>query len=98
MAKPQMAKLKPELPPAEAIRALVDAEGRLALRVTPGARGQTLEIAGGHLLAKVREAPENGKASAAALALVAQALGIAPSRVHMLRGAASRDKLLRIAG
>jgi len=29
--------------------------------------------------------------------LVAQALGLAPSQVELLRGATSRDKLLRVA-
>ncbi|MEJ5977078.1 DUF167 domain-containing protein [Novosphingobium sp. PS1R-30] len=91
-----MARAKPEAPTAEAIRALVDGEGRLALRVTPGARIEMLEIAEGRLLAKVRAKPEDGKATAAVLALVAQALGIAPSRVTLLRGATSRGKLLRV--
>jgi len=91
-----MAKPTPDLPPAEAIRALIDGEGRLALRVTPGARGEGLEITAGKLLAKVRAKPEDGKATAAVIGLVAQALGTAPSRVTLLRGATSREKLLRI--
>ena len=45
MAKPRLA-----LPPAEAIRALIDGEGRLAVRVTPGARVEMLEIAEGKLV------------------------------------------------
>ncbi|MCW1429297.1 DUF167 domain-containing protein [Novosphingobium sp. JCM 18896] len=92
-----MARPKADAPAAEAIRALVDAEGRLALRVTPGARTEALEIAEGRLLAKVRAKPEDGKATAALLALVASALDIAPSRVTLLRGATSREKLLRVA-
>ena len=91
-----MAKPKADLPAAEAIRALIDAEGRLPLRVTPGARSQSLEIAEGRLLAKVRTKPEDGKATAAALELIAEALGVAPSRVALLRGATSREKLVRI--
>ena len=85
-----------ELPPADAIRALVDGKGRLAVRVTPGARVEALEIAGSRLLAKVRAKPEDGKANAAVLTLVAQALGLAPSRLALLRGATSREKLLQI--
>lgn len=91
-----MARPKTDTPPAEVIRALVDGEGRLALRVTPGARVEGLEIVEGRLLAKVRARPEDGKATAAVLALVAAALGVAPSRVTLLRGATSREKLLRI--
>jgi uncharacterized protein YggU (UPF0235/DUF167 family) len=89
-----MARPRPELPPAEAIRALADGEGRLAVRVTPGARSEALEIVDGRLLAKVRAKPEDGRANAAVVALVADALEIAPSRLQMLRGATSREKLI----
>lgn len=91
-----MARARPELPSADAIRALADAEGRLAVRVTPGARSEGLELAGGRLLAKVRAKPEDGKATTAVLELVAEALGIAPSHVRLLRGATSREKLILI--
>ena len=91
-----MARPKPEAPPAEAIRALADGEGRLALRVTPGARCEGIVIEDGRLLVKVRTKPEDGKATAAVLALVAAALGVAAGRVELLRGAAAREKLIRI--
>ena len=91
-----MARPKPDLPPADAIRALADGEGRLALRVTPGARVEGLEIARDRLLAKVRAKAEDGKANVAVEALLAAALGVAPSRLTLLRGATSRDKLFAI--
>ena len=91
-----MAKPKPELPPADAVRALADGEGRLALRVTPGARVETLEIIGGRLLVKVRAKPEDGKANDAVLGLLARALGLGTSRLRLLRGATSREKLVAI--
>lgn len=93
-----MARPKAELPAAAAIRALADGEGRLAVRVTPGARSEGLEIVDGRLLAKVRAKPDDGKATGAVLGLVAQALCIAPSRLQLLRGATSRDKLILIEG
>ena len=92
-----MAKPKPDLPAAGAIRALADGEGRLALRVTPGARTEGIEIAGNRVLVKVRARPHDGAANAAVLALLAQALGVAASRLQMLRGATARDKLVRIS-
>jgi uncharacterized protein YggU (UPF0235/DUF167 family) len=92
-----VAKPKPELPPAAAIRALADGEGRLALRVTPGSRTESMEIAEGRLLVKVRAKPQDGAANAAVLSLLAQALGVAASRLQMLRGATARDKLVRIS-
>lgn len=92
-----MAKRRVELPPAEAVRALADAQGRLAVRVTPGARLEALEIAEGKLLARVRARPEDGRANAAVLALLADALGVAPSRLQLLRGATSREKLFQVS-
>lgn len=91
-----MAKPKADLPPAEAIRALADGEGRLAVKVTPGARMEALEIVDSRLLAKVRAKPEDGKANAAVLNLLARALGIAASRLRLLRGATSREKLFQL--
>jgi uncharacterized protein YggU (UPF0235/DUF167 family) len=91
-----VARPKADLPPAEAIRALMDADGRLALRVTAGARTEALEIAQGVLLVRVRAKPKDGEANEAVLALLSQALGIATSRLRMLRGATGRDKLVQV--
>jgi len=85
------------LPEPEAIRALADGERRLAVRVTPGARSEALEVAGGKLIAKVRARPQDGAANAAVARLLAGALGVAPSRIELLRGATSREKLFRIS-
>jgi len=91
-----MAKPKPDHPPAAALRALADSAGRIAVRVTPGARTEALELAEGKLIAKVRAKPEDGKANAAVAQLLAAALGIAASRLRLLRGATSRDKLFQL--
>jgi uncharacterized protein YggU (UPF0235/DUF167 family) len=91
-----MARPRADLPDPQAIRALVDPEGRLALRVTPGARSEGITIEGGQVLVKVRAKPEDGKANAAVLDLLARALGLAPSRLTLLRGATGRDKLVGI--
>lgn len=91
-----MARAKVALPTAEAVRALLDGEGRLAVRVTPGAKVETLEIVEGRLLVKVRAKPEDGKANEAVRALIAAALDLAPSRVELLRGATSREKLFHV--
>ena len=91
-----MARPGTDLPPPGAVAALVDEAGRLEVRVTPGARREALELVDGRLIAKVRAKPEDGKANAAMIALVARALGAAPSTITLLRGATSRVKLLRI--
>ncbi len=76
--------------------ALADREGRLALRVNPGARSEGLEIADGALLVKVRAQPTDGEANSAVLKLLAKSLGIATSRCRMLRGATGRNKLVQV--
>lgn len=91
-----MARPKANTPPAHAVRALADAEGRLALRVTPGARSEGIAIEDGRLLVKVRAKPQDGAANEAVLALLAEALGIATSRLRLLRGATSREKLVQV--
>ena len=91
-----MARPKADLPAVDAIRALVDDQGRLPVRVTPGARVEVLELGDAALIAKVRAKPEDGKANAAVIDLVARGLGVAPSRLTLLKGATSRDKLLSL--
>ncbi|MCP5395665.1 MAG: DUF167 domain-containing protein [Sphingomonadaceae bacterium] len=91
-----MARPKADFPPADAIRALADSEGRLALRVTPGARSEGIELGDGVLLVKVRTKPQDGAANDAVLKMLAKSLGIATSRLRLLRGATGRDKLVQI--
>lgn len=92
-----MPRVRIALPKAAEIRLLADSEGRIAVRVTPGARTESLEIVEDRLCAKVRAKPQDGEANLAVAKLLAGALGIAPSRLEMVRGASSRDKVFRIA-
>ena len=92
-----MARTKPDFPPADAILALVDEDGRLAVKVTPGARVEALEIVDSRLIAKVRARPKDGEANSAVLELIASALSLGRSRVTLLRGATSREKLFRLS-
>lgn len=91
-----MARPKPNLPDESRLRALIDAEGRLALRVTPNARHDALSVEDGQLRARVSAVPEDGKANKAVIRLVAKGLGIAPACISLLRGETSREKLLKI--
>jgi uncharacterized protein (TIGR00251 family) len=73
--------------------------GRLQVRVQPRARRD--EIAGereGRLLVRVTAAPVEGKANEAVRRLLAKRLGVAPGRVAVGRGQASRDKLIEVEG
>ena len=73
--------------------------GRIAIRVQP--RAGRDEIAGareGALLVRVTAPPVDGRANEAACKLIAKRLGVAPSRVAVVRGAAARDKVVEVEG
>lgn len=91
-----MARLKADHPPADDILAVADSDGRLALKVTPGARNEAIALVDDAVLIKVRAKPADGEANAAVLALLAQALGLPTSRLRMLRGATGRFKLVQV--
>lgn len=91
-----MPRRRANLPAPKAIRALANEHGQLALHATPGARTEAIEIGDGVLLVKVRAKPQDGAANEAVLALLADALGIATSRLRLLRGATGRDKLIQL--
>ncbi|WP_017663745.1 DUF167 domain-containing protein [Porphyrobacter sp. AAP82] len=91
-----MARAPAVLPDAGALRARIGADGRLAVKVTPAAREESVTLAPDAVLVKVRAPADKGAANAAVLQVVARALGLAPSRVSVLRGATSREKLLAV--
>ncbi len=72
---------------------------RIEVRLRP--RGHTDELMGvvdGVLQARVVAPPVDGKANKALCRLVAKRVGVAPSRVTVVRGEKSRQKLLLIEG
>lgn len=78
------------------------ADALVPVRVTPRARTEGVETVDGPdgtpmLAVRVRAAPEDGKANAAVCALLAEAFGVPKSAVSVLRGGASRQKLVRVA-
>ncbi len=92
-------------PPPAAIPFTAAAGGvRLRLKVTPRARrdrveGLAPEADGGVALkVSVTAAPEDGKANAAVIKLLAAEWGVAKSTIEVVLGAADRRKLLHVAG
>ena len=67
-----------------------------ALRVTPRAAKALLVVEDGMMRAFVTVLPTDGQANAAVQALLAQALGVAKTRLTLIRGAKSRDKVFRL--
>jgi len=75
------------------------ASAQVAVHLTPRAhREELLGLRDGVLRARVTAPPTDGRANRALRRLVARELSIAPSRVAIVRGESSRDKLLRIEG
>ena len=70
----------------------------IAIRVTPKAARTSLTRDGDNLRATVTVPPENGKANAATRALLAAAMGVAPSHLTLKRGQTSRNKLFVYSG
>jgi hypothetical protein len=74
-------------------------EARIEVRLRP--RGHADELLGfedGVLQARVSAPPVDGKANKALCRLVAKRVGVAPSRVSVVRGEKSRQKLLLVEG
>lgn len=67
-----------------------------AVRVTPRARKPGVTLVDGQWRISVTAAPEDGKANAAVAEALAYALGVAKTRLTLLRGATSRDKVFRL--
>ncbi len=72
---------------------------RLKLHLTPGARQEGIGgWQGGALRLRVRARPKKGRANEAALRLLADRLGLPRAALSIIRGATSRDKLVRVDG
>lgn len=71
----------------------------IKVRVQPrAASNQVGGYRGDTLLLRVTAPPEGGKANEAAVRALAQALGVAKSRIKIVRGHSSRDKLIAVEG
>lgn len=68
----------------------------IAVRVTPKASRNALVVEDGAIRVYVTTVPEGGKATADVQKLLAKAMGVAKSRLVLVRGATSRDKVFRV--
>lgn len=69
----------------------------IAVRVTPAARRNAVTVEEGAIRVSVTAVPEDGKATAAVVKLLSRAMGVAPSRLTLIRGATARDKVFRLS-
>lgn len=68
----------------------------IAVRVTPRASRNEVRLEDGVVRVLVTTVPEGGKANASVQALLAKALGVAKTRLTLIRGETSRDKVFRL--
>jgi uncharacterized protein (TIGR00251 family) len=75
------------------------AEARIRVHLRPrGHRDELVGIEAGVLVARVSAPPVDGRANRALCRLIAKRAGVAPSRVSVLRGERSRQKLIGVEG
>ena len=68
----------------------------IAVRVTPKASRDRIVVEERQIRVYVTTVPEDGKANAAVQTLLAKALGLPKSRLSLIRGQTSRDKVFRV--
>jgi uncharacterized protein len=68
----------------------------LQVRVTPKAAVDRIVVDDGNYRIYVTAVPEDGKATKAVISLLAKHLGIAKSRLELVRGETARDKVFRV--
>jgi uncharacterized protein YggU (UPF0235/DUF167 family) len=72
---------------------------RVNVRLQPRAsRSELRGVRDGVLIARVTAAPVDGRANAALCRLIAKAVGVAPSRVSVVRGETAREKVVLVEG
>lgn len=68
----------------------------ITVRVTPKASRNAVVVGEDGIRVYVTTVPEDGKATEAVRRLLAKAIGLAPTRLTLLRGAIARDKVFRV--
>ncbi len=77
-------------------RALALAGTEIVVRVTPNAARDQVTLDGTRFVIRVTCVPEDGRANRAVQKLLAKALGVAPTRLTLIRGETGRDKVFRV--
>ena len=75
------------------------AAATVRVRVQPrAARDEIVGVRDGTLVVRLTAPPVEGRANQALCRLLARRLGVAPSRVAVVRGAKGRDKMVAVEG
>ncbi len=84
-----------DAPPTDP-RSLAVPGTEIVVRVTPNASREQVTLDGSRFVIRVTCVPEDGKANKAVIKLLAKALGVAPTRLVLIRGMTGRDKVFRL--
>ena len=77
----------------------MEAAGTIKIRLQPrAARDEIVGERNGALLVRLTTPPIEGRANKAVCRFLARQLGIAPTRVSLLKGTRSRDKVVQVEG
>lgn len=80
------------------MKSLAPKAARLNAIVKPRSSRREVSVVGESLVVRVPAPPAGGQANEMCLALVADWLGVAKSRVSLLRGARHRQKVIGVSG
>ncbi|MCL6283398.1 DUF167 domain-containing protein [Ruegeria sp. 2012CJ41-6] len=89
---------KPKAKDLADLRGLAIPGAEINLRVTPKAARNSLVRRDGAVRVTVTDPPADGRANDAVRALLAKAMGVAPSHLTLIRGQSARDKTFRYDG
>ena len=69
---------------------------KIQVKVKPNAKTEEVSQEGDSFIVKVKEPPREGKANQAVIKLLAQHFGVAKSRVRILSGLKSKNKVVEV--
>jgi hypothetical protein len=69
---------------------------KIQVKVKPGSKTEELSREGDSFIVKVKEPPREGKANQAVIRLLAEHFGVPQSRVRILSGFRSRNKVIEV--
>lgn len=87
---------RPAQDPLPPLEANLSPGGELVVRAKPGASRTEVWAEDGRLCVRVTAVTEGGKANEAIRKALAKALGVPKSRLELLRGNTSREKVFRV--
>jgi len=70
---------------------------RIQVKVKPNSRTEEVSRDGDSFIIKVKEPPREGKANRAVIKLLAEHLGVTRSRIRILSGFRSKNKVIEVA-